>query len=151
MATTYKVKITYNGPANPENIRFVSPICPVYCPCNSYVDTAAYKDTCYDTNVEGFGKIDVMEPYASTSFPFPVPLAQFKVAVIGQPVSADAPNGPKYVEFEVDSYMEAFWYTQAGIALADQGFVVEITPNTALKTADDSSKDTKENTDQKNG
>ena len=148
MATTYKVKITYNGPANPENIRFVSPICPVYCPCNSYVDTAAYKDTCYDTNIEGFGKIDVMEPYASTSFPFPVPLSQFKVAVIGQPVSADAPNGPKYVEFEVDSYMEAFWYTQAGIALADQGFVVEITPNTALKTAEDSSK---KNSDTQNG
>lgn len=130
MATTYKVKITYNGPANPENIRFVSPICPVYCPCNSYVDTAAYKDTCYNTNIEGFGKIDVMEPYASTSFPFPVPLSQFKIAVIGKPVSAEAPNGPKYVEFNVDSYMEAFWYTQAGIALADQGFVVEITPNT---------------------
>lgn len=130
MATTYKVKITYNGPANPENIRFVSPICPVYCPCNSYVDTAAYKDTCYDTNIEGFGKIDVLEPYASTSFPFPVPLSQFKIAVIGKPVSAEAPNGPKYVEFNVDSYMEAFWYTQAGIALADQGFVVEITPNT---------------------
>ena len=148
MATTYKVKITYNGPANPENIRFVSPICPVYCPCNSYVDTAAYKDTCYDTNIEGFGKIDVMEPYASTSFPFPVPLSQFKVAVIGQPVSADAPNGPKYVEFEVDSYMEAFWYTQAGIALADQGFVVEITPNTALKTAEDSSN---KNSDTQNG
>lgn len=130
MATTYKVKIIYNGPANPENIRFVSPICPVYCPCNSYVDTAAYKDTCYDTNIEGFGKIDVLEPYASTSFPFPVPLSQFKVAVIGKPVSAEAPNGPKYVEFNVDSYMESFWYTQAGIALADQGFVVEITPNT---------------------
>ena len=130
MATTYKVKITYNGPANPENIRFVSPICPVYCPCNSYVDTTAYKDTCYDTNIEGFGKIDVLEPYASTSFPFPVPLSQFKVAVIGKPVSAEAPNGPKYVEFNVDSYMEAFWYTQAGIALADQGFVVEITRST---------------------
>lgn len=127
MATTYKVKIIYNGPANPENIRFVSPICPVYCPCNSYVDTAAYKDTCYDTNIEGFGKIDVLEPYASTSFPFPVPLSQFKIAVIGKPVRAEAPNGPKYVEFNVDSYMEAFWYTQAGIALADQGFVVEIT------------------------
>lgn len=130
MATTYKVKIIYNGPANPENIRFVSPICPVYCPCNSYVDMAAYKDTCYDTNIEGFGKIDVLEPYASTSFPFPVPLSQFKIAVIGKPVSSSAPNGPKYVEFNVDSYMEAFWYTQAGIALADQGFVVEITPNT---------------------
>lgn len=130
MATTYKVKIIYNGPANPENIRFVSPICPVYCPCNSYVDTAAYKDTCYDTNIEGFGKIDVLEPYASTSFPFPVPLSQFKIAVIGKPVSAEAPNGPKYAEFNVDSYMEAFWYTQAGIALADQGFVVEITPST---------------------
>lgn len=136
MATTYKVKITYNGPAKPENIRFVSPICPIYCPCNSYTDTAAYDGTCYDTNVRGFGKIDVMEPYASTSFPFPVPLAQFKVAVIGQPVNSGAPDGPKYVEFEVDSYMEAFWYTQAGIALADQGFEVKITPNTALKASE---------------
>ena len=68
-----------------------------------------------------------MEPYASTSFPFPVPLAQFKVAVIGTPVTTSDPDGPKYVEFDVDTYMEAFWYKQAGVALADQGFVVEVT------------------------
>lgn len=122
---TYKIKITYNGPAKPESIRFVAPICPIYCPCNSYTDTAGYDGTVYDTNVKGFGEIDVMEPYASTSFPFPVPLAQFKVAVIG----TSDPDGLKYVEFGVDTYMEAFWYKQAGVALADQGFVVEVTKN----------------------
>ena len=127
MANKYTIRIVYAGPARPESIRFVSPICPVYCPCNSYTDTAAYEGTVYDTNVKGFGKIDVLEPYASTSFPFPVPLAQFKVAVIGQPVDANVPDGPKYVEFEVESYMEAYWYTQAGIALADQGFTVTVT------------------------
>lgn len=126
---TYKIKITYNGPAKPESIRFVAPICPIYCPCNSYTDTAGYDGTVYDTNVKGFGEIDVMEPYASTSFPFPVPLAQFKVAVIGTPVTASDQDGPKYVEFDVDTYMEAFWYKQAGVALADQGFVVEVTEN----------------------
>lgn len=121
---TYKIKITYNGPAKPESIRFVAPICPIYCPCNSYTDTTGYDGTVYDTNVKGFGEIDVMEPYASTSFPFPVPLAQFKVAV-----TASNSDSPKYVEFDVDTYMEAFWYKQAGVALADQGFVVEVTKN----------------------
>lgn len=127
---TYKIKITYNGPAKPESIRFVAPICPIYCPCNSYTDTARYDGTVYDTNVKGFGEIDVMEPYASTSFPFPVPLAQFKVAVVGTPVNTSNPDSPKYVEFGVDTYMEAYWYKQAGVALADQGFVVEFIKNT---------------------
>lgn len=119
----YKVKIVYTGPAV-ESIQFVSPICRLFVPNNSYVDTPAYEGTVYDTNVDGFGKIDLMEPYASTSFPFPVPLAQFKLAVVGED---DTTSGGKKVEFEVASYMEAFWYKQAGDALADQGFTVVIT------------------------
>lgn len=131
----YKIRINYTGPAKPENIRFVSPICPIYCPCNSYADTQAYEGTCYDTNVRGFGKIDVMEPYASTAFPFPVPLAQFKIAVIGADGTNSKGEDCKYVEFEVATYMEAFFYIQAGIALADQGFEVIADPDAAGQAA----------------
>lgn len=112
----FTVTITYTGP-NPENIRFVYPICPVYYPDNSYVDTAAYDGTVYDTNVKGFGKIDVKEPFKTTSFPFSVPMAQFKVAALGT-------SGT--LEFTVDTQTEALWYKQIGDQLADQGFTVAI-------------------------
>ena len=92
-------------------------------PSNSYVDTPAYAGTVYDTNVEGFGQLNIMEPYATTSFPFPVPLAQFKLAVVG----TDG-DGGKEVEFTVDTYEEAFWYMTAGAQLKDQGFTVTVTP-----------------------
>ena len=59
-----------------------------------------------------------MEPYATTAFPYPVPLAQFKVAVL---------SDDNEVEFTVDSYMEAYYYTEAGKALASQGFTVTVT------------------------
>lgn len=118
----YKVTITYTGPAV-ESIQFVNPICRLFVPENSYIDTPAYEGTVYDTNVDGFGKIDLMEPFASTSFPFPVPLAQFKLAVVGED---DEETGGKKATFEVATYMEAFWYKQAGVALADQGFTVEV-------------------------
>ncbi len=122
----YNVTITYKGPAT-ESISFVNPICRMYVPNNSYVDTKAYEGTVYDTNVEGFGKIDLMEPYASTSFPFPVPLAQFKLAVFGEDVKDSSGNiTGKKVMFSVENYMEAYWYTQAGYALIDQGFTVEV-------------------------
>lgn len=122
----YKVTIKYTGPAKPESIRFVSPICPTFVNAGSYADSPAYKDTVYDTNVRGFGKIDLMEPFASTSFPFPVPLTQFKVAVIGVETKGGEGNVSHKVSFTVDTYMEAFWYTEAGRALADQGFEVTV-------------------------
>lgn len=130
---SYKVTIKYAGPTSPESIRFASPVCSCFTPCNSYVDTAAYAGTVYDTNVKGFGSIDLMEPYASTAFPFPVPLAQFKLAVIGEDVvgKSGKATGEKQVVFEVASYMEAFWYIQAGAALADQGFTVTAEEATA--------------------
>lgn len=118
----YTVKIVYAGVPAPTNIPFVSPIAALYVPSNSYVDTPAYAGTVYDTNVDGFGKLNIMEPYATTSFPFPVPLAQFKLAVVG----TDGDNG-KEVEFTVDTYEEAFWYMTAGEQLKDQGFTVTVT------------------------
>ena len=119
----YTVKIVYAGVPAPTNIPFVSPIASLYVPSNSYVDTPAYAGTVYDTNVEGFGQLNIMEPYATTSFPFPVPLAQFKLAVVG----TDG-DGGKEVEFTVDTYEEAFWFTIAGNQLKDQGFTVTVTP-----------------------
>lgn len=117
----YTVTIVYKGPEAPTNIPFVSPICALFVPTNSYIDTPAYEGTVYDTNVGGFGAIDIMEPYASTSFPYPVPLAQFKVAVVG----TEGEDGHT-VTFTVDTYEEAFYYTAAGKALADQGFTVTV-------------------------
>jgi hypothetical protein len=122
----YTVKIVYLGPTAPENIPFVSPICALYVPTNSYIDTPAYQGTVYDTNVEGFGKLNIMEPYATTSFPYPVPLAQFKLAVVG--TDSETVEGAKEVEFTVDTYEEAFWYMTAGAQLKDQGFTVTVTP-----------------------
>lgn len=124
----YSVTIVYAGVQAPAAIPFVSPICAVYEPTGSYVDTVGYKGTVYDMNTRGFGSINLMDPYADTSFPFPVPLAQFKLAVVGEDeMNDDTPTGRKTVTFTVDSYMEAFWYMEAGKALADQGFTVTVT------------------------
>lgn len=123
----YTVKITYKGPANPDTVMLASPICQTFMPTNSYGDTKAYEGTVYDTHVKGFGFINVMEPYASTAFPYPVPLAQFKLATVG----TDDKKGGHTVTFDVETYMEAFWYTEAGKELADQGFTVTVTPKEA--------------------
>lgn len=120
----YTITITYTGVTAPS-AALVSPVCRLYTPDNSYVDTAAYAGTVYDTNVDGFGFIDLMEPYKTTSFPFPVPLAQFKAAVVG----AVQNDGSYKVEFTVDSYMEAFWYAQVGEQVKDQGFTVTVAPS----------------------
>ena len=120
----YTVKIVYKGPEAPTNSPFVSPICALFVPTNSYIDTPAYEGTVYDTNVGGFGSINIMEPYATTSFPYPVPLAQFKLAVVGE----DDGEGGKQVEFTVDTYEEAFYFAAAGKVLVDQGFTVTVTP-----------------------
>ena len=118
----YNVTITYTGPTAPVHLYAVSPICRLYTPTASYTDTAVYEGTVYDTNISGWGTIDLMEPYASTGFPYPVPLAQFKMAVITEPDE----TGMHTFTFTVDSYMEAYWYKEAGIALGDQGFVVNV-------------------------
>jgi len=112
----YNVTITYNGlTRDPEN--FVYPIARIFRPSPSYADSIAFAGTVYDTNVPGFGTIEQMEPFATTSIPFPVPLAQFKLAVVGE---------DNTVTFTVDTYLEAFWFQQVGVAMADQGFTVTV-------------------------
>lgn len=118
----YSVTIAYAGPASPSDLRIPALIYPIFVAAKPYTDTTAYEGTVYDTNVPGYGTINVMEPYASTAFPYPVPLAQFKVAVLSDTNS---------VTFTVDTYMEAFYYTEAGKALASQGFTVTVEEVTA--------------------
>jgi hypothetical protein len=110
----YKVTITYAG-VTQDTDALVAPVMRIYKPNDAYIDTPAYSGTVYDTNVPGWGELPIPEPYASTSIPFPVSLAQFKLAVVGNPVV-----------FTVDDYKEAFYYQQVGAAMADQGFAVEV-------------------------
>ena len=113
----YTVTITYAGPQGADIRLPMYTICPTFVPTNCYADSTSFAGTAYDTNVEGYGTIELMEPFKTTSFPFPVPLAQFKVAAVGTSGTAT---------FTVDTYTEAFWYVQAGLALKDQGFTVEV-------------------------
>lgn len=132
----YTVKITYLGvETDPE--RIAAPICRIFAPTNSYIDTVAYTEgyhnslttgdiadvygkSIYATNVDGWGSLPEVEPFASTSIPFPVPLAQFKMAVVG--------GTDNSVSFDVEDYKEAFYYMEVGKALEDQGFQVKVTP-----------------------
>ena len=112
----FTVNIKFNGvPAALENI--TAQICRIFAPKSSYVDTAAYAGTVYDTNVDGFGANAPLEPFASTSVPFPVALAQFKLAVVG---------ANNEVTFDVADYKEAFYYKTIGDQMADQGFTVTV-------------------------
>lgn len=113
----YKVTITYKALEDERKKHIVAPICRIYEPDNAYIDMKAYDGTVYDTNVDGFGNVSVPEPYASTSIPFPVPLAQFKLAAVGD---------GNTVEFKVNDYAEAFYYKQVGLAMASQGFTVAV-------------------------
>ena len=152
----YKVTITYVAPTK-EPEQLIAPICRIYAPEKSYIDTPVYEGTdvpykevpeigedgnptgknvavpaygksIYATNVKHWGELPIPEPYASTSIPFPIPLAQFKVAMVGEPnTDAEGKEIPgSHVTFVVDDYSEAFYYKQAGVALKSQGFSVEV-------------------------
>ena len=128
----YTVAIEYKG-VEQELEKICAPIMRLFQPNNSYIDTPAYTEgipadkpddekisgkSVYATNVDGWGSLDMAEPFATTSVPMSGPLAQFKLAVVGE---------DNKVEFEVDDYKEAFYYQQLGDQMADQGFVVTVT------------------------
>ena len=134
---SYSIRITYRG-VETDPDRIIAPICRIFKPDNSYVDTQVFTEggpipgddvdakikygkSVYATNVDGWGRADSAEPFISTSIPFPVPLAQFKLAMVG--------GTDHSVTIETDDYKEAFYYQQIGYALEDQGFEVEVTKN----------------------
>lgn len=129
----YTVVIKYNG-VEQDLEKLCAPIMRLFTPNNSYIDTPAYTEgipadkaeeervagkSVYATNVDGWGSIQPAEPFASTSIPMSSPLAQFKLAVVGE---------NNQVTFDVDDYKEAFYYKTLGSQMADQGFEVTVTP-----------------------
>lgn len=138
----YSVKITFAG-ISQDVERLADPICRTFTPDGSYADSAVfvegnpvgadatdkkYGKSVYATNVDGWGDIEVKEPFASTSIPFPTALAQFKLATVADDIDDE---GHPFVEFDVEDYKEAFYYKEVGAAIADQGFVVEVTKKAA--------------------
>ena len=131
----YTVVIRYTGAEQIDIDTICAQIPRIFCPANSYIDLPAYTEgipadadeesrvagkSVYATNVDGWGSIDVSEPFASTSVPMSSPLAQFKLAVIGE---------DNEVTFDVDDYKEAFYYKTLGSQMKDQGFEVTVTKN----------------------
>lgn len=143
---SYKVTIQYTGPAVDNMFEnMTSTICDIFQPQNGYVNSPVYQEgfpnggsiatgdqvygkSIYATNVPGWGTIPAVEPYATTSIPLPVALAQFKLAAVGDEMVDDETHEVigHEVEFEVEDYKEAFYYKTLGIQLADQGFTVTV-------------------------
>lgn len=126
----YTVTIEYHG-VEKEAEQLAAPICSIFQPNNSYADLPVmtegypvgkddktYGKSVYATNTKGErGYPDLPDFYKDPSIPFPVPLAQFKLAIVGE---------DNKVEFSVEDYKEAFYYKEVGAALADQGFTVTV-------------------------
>ena len=112
----YTVTIKYTGVSGEVAIG-AAPIARLWNPDGSYIDSVAYEGTVYDTNVAGFGEVPAVAPYDSTSIPYPVALAQFKLATVGN---------DNEVTFDVEDYKEAFFYKTLGEQMADQGFEVTV-------------------------
>lgn len=122
----YTVTIKYTGVSGQVAIG-PAPIARLWNPDGSYIDSAAYEGTVYDTNVEGWGEVPAVAPYDSTSIPYPVALAQFKLATVGEDLLDGEENViGKQVSFTVDDYKEAFYYKTIGEQMADQGFEVTV-------------------------
>lgn len=138
----YTVTIEYRKPVSEAVMRAVAPICRIMVPTSSYIDTAvytqggpvgaedlAYGKSIYATNVNGWGEITLPFPYDADLFPYPVPLAQFSVAMVGEEILEDDVVVGHKVEFDVDDYKEAFYYIEVGSQLKDEGFTVTVVKN----------------------
>lgn len=123
-----KITITYDpSKVQAPDTRPQAQIMDTFDPSTSYVNSAAYEGTRYDSNVKGKGYMPQKEPYASTSIPLPVPFAQFKMKVQGE----TANTGVQTLQIEVADYKEVMHYKQLGEDLASQGFAVEVDDGSA--------------------
>ena len=133
----YTVTIKYTGVSGEVTIG-PAPIARLWNPEGSYIDSTAYEGSVYDTNVEGWGEIAPVSPYDSTSVPYPVALAQFKLATVGEDLLNDDNEViGKQVSFDVDDYKEAFFYKTLGEQMADQGFKVTVEKADATEASTD--------------
>lgn len=105
------VTIKYYGP-KVEDARCVAPICPVFLPCNSYVDGVGMEGTIYDTNVHGFGSILESVSAPLMHLPFPGGMKVVNMAIVGTEKTDD--NGKTYRELsiEVTDYKEVLYFKE---------------------------------------
>lgn len=135
----YTVTIIYNGIDVDADLRIADPISRIMVPTSSYIDSAVYREghAAEGALTEGYGKsiyatntlsgiipVPMPEYWAETAIPMDVPLAQFRLATVGE----EQEDGSKKVEFDVETYREAFYYMELGVQLKDQGFTVEVAP-----------------------
>ena len=108
------IKITFTAVEAPNEAQ-IAQVCSCFYPSNSYVDTDPYDGTVYDTNVPGFGTWEGLVDYLSKITNAPNILIMFKAAVRDGEVEFEE-SDPKQVEY----------YKELGVALADNGFTVEV-------------------------
>ena len=108
------ITIKYEAPVAPVK-QDIAPICRLFEPNNSYVDTDPYMGTVYDTNVDGFGTWEGLADYLSKITHSPNVLILFNAAVRDGQTSFDE-DDPKMIEY----------YKELGVTLALYGFTVTV-------------------------
>lgn len=119
---TYTVTIVYNGPVVADVVRPGMNIARTFIQAESYVDTAALDGTIYDTNVDGWGSLEGLDPFG---------LGTYKFAWFGQAIDAAAAaeksgESNDGVTFEVEGADEKLYWDVMTKAMASQGFVVTV-------------------------
>lgn len=109
-----KIKIEYTEVVAPEDQK-VLPICALFEPNGSYIDSPPYDGTVYDTNVEGYGQWEGLTKYLETVSSHPGIMIMFKQAV---------KDGE--VEFEETDPQIVAYYNELGTVLAQQGFKITV-------------------------
>lgn len=150
---TYNVTIQYTIPNPAVEIEAIptAQICPTFPLAGSYIDTPAYAGTIYDTNVEGWGTIPAVEPYASTGIPVPGVLGQLKLPVnaLATKVEDEETGAITYeLKFDVEDYKEANYFAQLAPAVKEQGITITVadgTTGTTEEVPEDDNTDVTEN------
>lgn len=104
------VTIKYYGP-KVEDARDVAPICPVFLPCNSYVDGVGMDGTIYDTNVPGFGSILEGVSAPLMHLPFPGGMKVVNMSIVGTE-KKDGGKTYRELSIEVTDYKEVLYFKE---------------------------------------
>lgn len=121
------ITIKYTEPTVPAS-PVVLPVCRLFEPNNSYIDSDPYAGTVYDTNVDGFGTWEGLAKYLSKVTNNPNVFIMFKAAV---KAAQEAEEGTGSVEFEEQDPKMVEYYKELGLTLTEQGFVVEVADGAA--------------------
>lgn len=128
----YSVNIKYYGVAA-ESTAPVMPICPVFAPTGSYIDSEAYKDSVLASNVEGWGKLGfTVDP--EVGVPFPSGIHNINMAKVGTKGTDDRGDYTA-VEFTVEDYKDYIFYKTMAAELAAEGFVITVADAAAAEDA----------------